>query len=117
MPSSVKGSMNWYKAGIGTNVRFGRASVTGEDGSITNLPTVMRVRPWTGIDQVKVVTLNREHKIRGGSVVGPGMVALWTTDPFSVIGQSRTWTCKNQTCGKTCGDWDKSHIVNYDHPY
>ena len=95
---------------IGTNVRFGRASVTGEDGSITNLPTVMRVRPCTGIDQIKVVTLNREHKIRGGSVVGPGMVALWTTDPFSVIGQSRT-------LANPCGDWDKSHIVNYDHPY
>ena len=101
------------KGVIASNVRFGNASVTGEDGSITHLPTVMRVRPWTGINQVKVVTLKREHKIRGGAVVGPGMVALWTTDPFSVIGSSRTWVGKTPTFG----DWDKSHIVNYDHPY
>ena len=101
------------KGVIASNVRFGNASVTGEDGSITHLPTVMRVRPWTGINQVKVVTLKREHKIRGGAVVGPGMVDLWTTEPFSVIGSSRTWVGKTPTFG----DWDKSHIVNYDHPY
>ena len=99
--------------GIATNVRFGTASFTEEDGSRIDLPTLMKVRPWTGINQIKVVTLKKETKVRGGAVVGPGMVALWTTDSFSVIGASRTWVGKTPTFG----DWDKSHIVNYDHPY
>ena len=81
-------------------------SVTRQDGSHATLPTVMKVKPGTGKDQITVVTLRREHKIRGGSVVGPGMVALWTTDPYSIIGRSRTGM-----------NWDKTHIVNFNHPY
>ena len=108
--SSVKENMT----GVSTNVRFGSASFTGEDGIKTQLPTVMRVKPFTGINQLKVVTLKKETKVRGGAVLPSGqMVALWTTDPFSVVGQSRTDIGKNQFWG----DWDKSHIVNYDHPY
>lgn len=94
------------KPAIGTNIRFGRATVTKPDGSFVHLPTVMRVKPRTGINQIKVVTFRKETKIKGGSLVGPGMVALWTTDPFSIIGKSRTWD-----------DWDKTHIVNFNHPY
>lgn len=97
---------NHPKPAIGTNVRFGRASVTRNDGSKLLLPTVMRVRPRSGIDQIAVVNIKKETKVKGGSVVGPGMVALWTTDPFSTIGKSRTWDT-----------WDKTHIVNFNHPY
>ena len=99
--------------GVSTNICFGSASFTGEDGIKTQLPTVMRVKPFTGINQIKVVKLKKETKVRGGAVVGPGMVALWTTDPFTAVGQSRTEIGKNPFWG----DWDKSHIVNYDHPY
>ena len=79
---------NHPKPSIGTNIRFGIASVTRQDGSQATLPTVMKVKPGTGKDQITVVTLRREHKVRGGSVVGPGMVALWTTDPFAKLSSS-----------------------------
>ena len=97
---------NRPKPEIGTNIRFGLASVTSVDGSRINLPTVMRVRPGTGKNQITVVTLKRQHKVGGGSKVGPGLCALWTTDPLSIIGRSRIGV-----------DWDKSHIVNFNHPY
>ena len=67
---------NHPKPAISTNVRFGRASVTRNDGSAFLLPTVMRVRPRSGIDQIVVVTIKKETKVKGGSIVGPGMVAL-----------------------------------------
>ena len=97
---------NRPKPAISTNIRFGLASVTSIDGSHINLPTVMRVKPGTGTNQITVVTLKRQHKVGGGSIVGPGLCALWTTDPFSIIGRSRTGV-----------NWDKSHIVNFNHPY
>ena len=34
------------------------------------------------------------------------MVALWTTDPFSLFGRSREGV-----------NWDKTHIVNFNQPY
>ena len=94
------------KPAISTNIRFGLASVTRQDGSHVTLPTVMRVKPRTGKDEITVVTLRRQYKVGEGIKVGPGMVALWTTDPFSLFGRSREGV-----------NWDKTHIVNFNHPY
>ena len=42
------------------------------------------------------------------SVVGPGTLCLWTTDPFSQVGQRGIWG--DHQC-------DISHIINFNHPY